>query len=81
MRKAEENLKIIEKELMALPEGELSGISSRIGTQSKRSITERGTEAHLGIIFVYLSPFSKRKERPRRLWMALKFPWIRHLKI
>ena len=72
MQKAEENLKIIEKELMALPKGELSGISSRIGTQSKRNITERGTEAHLGIIFVYLSPFSKRKRKAQEIMDGLK---------
>ena len=63
MQKAEENLKIIEK-VNGIPKGELSGISSRIGTQSKRNITERGTEAHLGIIFVYLSPSVKKKKGP-----------------
>ena len=72
VKKAEENLEIIEKHLLNLPQGELSGISSRIGTHSKRSATERGTEAHLGIVFVYLSPFSKRKRKAQEIMDGLK---------
>jgi len=72
MAKAEDNLKILEKHLLALPDGELSGISSRIGTQSKKSFTERGTEPHLGIIFVYLKPFSKRSRMAQEIVDDLK---------
>ena len=72
MKKAEDNLKILEKHLLALPTGELSGFSSRIGTQSKSAVTERGTEPHLGMVFVYLKPFSKRARSAQDIIDGLK---------
>jgi len=72
MQKAEDNLKVLEKHLSSLPASELAGFSSRIGTQSKLAVTERGTEPHLGIIFVYLKPFSQRSRSAQFILDELK---------
>lgn len=63
MDKAKDNLKVLEQHILNLREGELSGFSSRIGTKSQSVSAERGTEPHLGIIFVYLKPFSERARK------------------
>lgn len=72
MQKAKDNIKILEKHLLSLPDGELSGFSSRLGTQSKSATTERGTEPHLGLIFVYLKPFSARDRTAQEIIDGLK---------
>lgn len=49
-----------EKILLKLPENELIGISTRVGTQSELATTSRGAQSNVVIIFVYLKPFSGR---------------------
>ena len=55
-----EILKHIEKHLSTLPEEELIGFSARMGTQSTSTNTEIGAQHNLGIVFVYLTPYSER---------------------
>ncbi len=50
----------IESLILGLGENELVGLSTRIGTHSLLSATERGTQNNLAAIFVYLTPYSKR---------------------
>lgn len=52
--------KRIEAVLKALPENELAGFSTRIGTLSTSALTERGYQNNLAVIFVYLTPYSSR---------------------
>ncbi|MEM7179281.1 MAG: efflux RND transporter permease subunit [Spirochaetota bacterium] len=54
------NIEKLEKIIQTLGAGELIGVSSRIGTHSKRIETIRGTDTNLAIIFVYLSDFETR---------------------
>lgn len=49
-----------EKVLLNLPENELVGFSTRIGTHSIRQDTDQGSHSNRAIIFVYLTPFSER---------------------
>jgi multidrug efflux pump subunit AcrB len=57
----------IEKLLLALPKSDLSGLSVRLGTHSPSSSTERGTESHLSMVFVYLKPFSERERTAQEI--------------
>lgn len=50
----------IEIELAKLPENELVGYSTRIGTHSDSPLTDRGLQSNLAILFVYLTPYSER---------------------
>lgn len=59
----EETEKIIEaaeKILLKLPDNELLGINSRVGSQSELATTNRGSQSNAVIIFAYLKPFSER---------------------
>ncbi len=58
--KAIEATKKYEALIQALPKEELIGFSSRIGTHSANSTTERGTQYNLVQIFIYLTPFEER---------------------
>ncbi|MCP4135419.1 MAG: efflux RND transporter permease subunit [bacterium] len=49
-----------EKIISTLPEQELVGFTSRIGTQSGLTTIDRGTQHNIAIIFVYLTQYSKR---------------------
>ncbi len=62
----------MEKILLKLPEKELIGFSTRIGTQSLLSATTRGTQNNIGIIFVYLKPFSGRSRTADEIMDAVK---------
>ncbi|MBW1812580.1 MAG: efflux RND transporter permease subunit [Deltaproteobacteria bacterium] len=71
---AEETEKTVfemEKLLLKLPENEIIGFSTRIGTQSLLSETTRGTRNNIAVIFVYLKPFSQRKRTAEQIMDAL----------
>lgn len=59
-KKALSNIIRLEKLIQTLPKSELVGISSRLGTHSLQTETDRGTDTHLAAIFVYLTEFEKR---------------------
>ncbi len=61
-----------EKRLLALPENELVGFSTRLGTQMELSATERGTQSNIAIIFVYLKPLSNRDRTAIEIMDSLK---------
>ncbi len=58
--KTTEELTKIETILNSIPKKELIGYSSRIGTLNESSVTERGTQDNLAVLFVYLTPYSER---------------------
>lgn len=62
----------MEKLLKKLPENEIIGFSSRIGTQSLLSATTMGTQNNIAVIFVYLTPFSQRERTAEQVMIALK---------
>ncbi len=62
----------MEKLLQQLPENEIRGFSSRIGTQSLLSATTMGTQNNIAVIFVYLKPFSQRDRTAEQIMTALK---------
>lgn len=62
----------MEKLLQKLPDNELIGFSSRIGTQSLLSETTIGTQNNIAIIFVYLKPFSQRDRTADQIMTALQ---------
>ncbi len=62
----------MEQLLKKLPENEIVGFSSRIGTQSLLSATTMGTQNNIAVIFVYLKPFSQRDRTADQIMAALK---------
>lgn len=63
---------LMEDLLHKLPENEIIGFSSRIGTQSQLSATTMGSQNNIAIIFVYLKPFSERDRTADQIMIALK---------
>ncbi len=70
--KTEKSIEKIENELLKIPENEIIGFSTRIGTQSELSATDRGTLHNIAIIFVYLEPFSERDRTAGQIMNALE---------
>jgi len=68
----EKSVIAVEKLLQKLPENEIIGFSSRIGTQSLLSATTMGTQNNIAVIFVYLKPFSQRDRTADQIMAALK---------
>lgn len=64
-------IKKVEQLLTRLPKNEIIGYSSRIGTQSAKSATIRGTQNNLAIIFVYLTPYEQRDQTAMQIMAAL----------
>ncbi len=62
----------MEKLLKKLPENEIIGFSSRIGTQSLLSGTTMGTQNNIAVLFIYLKPFSQRDRTADQIMAALK---------
>jgi multidrug efflux pump subunit AcrB len=58
--RATEEIKEVEKILLALPKEEVVGFSTRLGTHSKSQTTERGTQPSLANIAVYLTVLGDR---------------------
>jgi len=69
---AEQQLKVIEEILEELPEEELIGYSSRVGTKNERSTTERGSLSNTAVIFVYLKPFSDRTRTAEQIIKSVR---------
>ncbi|MFA5519477.1 MAG: efflux RND transporter permease subunit [Spirochaetota bacterium] len=67
----EKTILSIEKELFKLPENEIKGFSTRIGTHSELSGTIHGTQNNIAIIFVYLTPFSERSRTAQEIISSL----------
>lgn len=72
LEKTETVVKKIEAELLKLPEIELDGFSSRIGTNSENNATEIGSQANTGVIFVYLKPYQNRKRIAEEIRESIK---------
>ncbi len=70
--KSKKQLQKIEDILLKLPQNELKGFSTRIGTQSELSSTERGTQSNLAIIFVYLTKYAKRSRTAEDIMKDLR---------
>lgn len=60
MNKTETEVAKIEEMIYRLPTGEVEGTSSRIGTLSLNSFTNRGSLEHTAVIFLYLTGFETR---------------------
>jgi len=60
-------IKQIENKILKLPKKELIGISTRVGTQSESTTTDRGTQYNVAIIFVYLTPYSERSRTAQEM--------------
>ncbi|HNR90625.1 MAG TPA: efflux RND transporter permease subunit [Spirochaetota bacterium] len=72
---AEETEKAVyefEKLMLKLPENELIGFSTRIGTHSLLSATTMGTQNNIAVIFAYLKPFSQRSRTAEQIMDSLK---------
>ncbi len=67
-----EVVKVIEGYLNKLPEEELVGFSTRMGTQSTDKNAERGSQHNLGITFVYLHPYSNRSRTAEEIMQVLR---------
>ncbi|MCB1173334.1 MAG: efflux RND transporter permease subunit [Leptospiraceae bacterium] len=67
-----QNVKIVETALDQLPQNELLGYSTRVGTHSEASNMDIGTQANLAMIFVYLHPWSDRKRRAAEIMDTLQ---------
>lgn len=63
LKESQEVARKAEDVISSLSSEELVGLSSRIGTHNTRNDTDRGSEANLGIIFVYLTDFEKRERK------------------
>lgn len=72
LEETEKSVIQMEELLLKLPENEIRGFSSRIGTQNLLSGTTRGTQNNIAVIFVYLKPFSKRDRTAEQIMKALK---------
>ncbi|MDH5656255.1 MAG: efflux RND transporter permease subunit [Spirochaetia bacterium] len=53
----------VENIIAGLPGEELSGFSTRIGTLSEFTGTDRGVQNNLAVLFVYLTPYEKRDRK------------------
>jgi multidrug efflux pump subunit AcrB len=69
---SEQVLNELEKILLRLPKEELIGISTRIGTQSALSYTDRGIQNNLAIIFIYLTPYQNRDRNANQIMLDLE---------
>lgn len=72
LEETEKSVIQMEELLLKLPENEIRGFSSRIGTQNLLSGTTRGTQNNIAVIFVYLKPFSKRDRTAEQIMKTLK---------
>jgi len=71
-QKTTEVEKKIASSLAAMSENELSGFSSRQGTHSSNTATARGSGHNLGITFVYLTDYSKRKRTAEEIMLDFR---------
>ncbi len=75
-------VKIMEEALSKLPAHELIGFSSRIGTLSEQTGTDRGSQDNLAIIHVYLTKYSERERTAEEImaWLKKKYGESKRLK-
>lgn len=81
---AQDQIKVIEKEISALPPAELDGFSVRIGTHAQDTTIERGTDPHLAIIFIYLKTYIERTRTAQEISSSLRekiLPFLKDKKI
>ncbi|MCB1315175.1 MAG: efflux RND transporter permease subunit [Leptospiraceae bacterium] len=62
----------IEKIIRQLPENELVGYTTRVGTNSTDTTAERGTLDNIAIVMAYLTPFSERDRTAREIMDVIR---------
>jgi len=62
----------IEKIILAFPDQERVGLSTRLGTHSKDTSADRGTQSNLATLFVYLTPLSERSRTAEEIMVQVR---------